>query len=172
MNWTVREAAQQDANRLALIGSTTFLETFAGLLDGAAILSHCEKEHSTASYRRYLDEGNRAWLVEADAGNAPIGFSLVGLTDLPGSSTDDSDIELKRIYALSRFHGSGIGARLMQQAVRYAEVQGYRRLLLGVYAGNDRARAFYAMNGFIQIADRRFRVGDREYDDVVLAKPI
>lgn len=172
MDWTIRQAAAPDADRLALIGCATFLETFAGLLDGAAIVSHCETEHSPASYRRYFDKACRAWLVEADAGNAPIGFSLVGLTDLPGSSSDGSDIELKRIYALSRFHGSGIGARLMQQAVGYAEVQGYRRLLLGVYAGNDRARAFYAKNGFIQIADRRFRVGNREYDDVVLAKPI
>lgn len=172
MNWMIRQAAETDADRLALIGGATFLETFAGVLDGAAIVSHCVKEHSPASYRRSLDAGCRAWLVETHVGNAPIGFSLVARADLPGSATDGSDIELKRIYALSRFHGTGIGAQLMQQAVEYAEVQGYRRLLLGVYAKNARARAFYAKNGFIQIAVRRFQIGHCEYDDVVLAKPL
>ena len=172
MDWTMRRAAEPDADRLALIGSATFLETFAGLLDVAAIASHCEREHSSASYRRYLGEGCRAWLIEAATGQAPIGFSLLGSTDLPGSMSDGSDAELKRIYTLSRFHGNGIGSRLMQQAVEDAEMQGCRRLLLGVYAGNGRARTFYAKNGFVQIADRRFRVGDREYDDVVLAKQI
>jgi ribosomal protein S18 acetylase RimI-like enzyme len=172
MDWTIRRAADVDADRLALIGGATFLETFAGLLDGGAIVSHCEREHSPAAYRRYLGAGCRAWLVEAGTGGAPIGFSLVGSPDLPGGLADGSDSELKRIYTLSRFHGSGIGAGLMQQAVEDAAVQGCRRLLLGVYAGNARGRAFYAKNGFLQVAERRFRVGDRDYDDVVLARPI
>ena len=33
-----------------------------------------------------------------------------------------------------------------------------------------RAICFYGKSGFNKIADRRFRVGDNEYDDVVLAK--
>ncbi|GGE19928.1 N-acetyltransferase [Polymorphobacter glacialis] len=172
MNWTARRATTTDAGRLALIGSATFLETFAGVLAGDAITLHCEREHSAAAYRNCLERGDAAWLAEARCGQAPIGFSLVGKSNLPGSASDGSDVELKRIYILSRFHGGGLGAELMRQAVAHAADEGFRRLLLGVYAGNDRARAFYAKNGFIQIADRRFRVGDREYDDVVLAKPV
>ncbi len=172
MEWTVRRATIADADRLALIGSATFLETFAGLLDGDAIVDHCAREHSSSAYRRYLGEGAEAWLVETRSGMAPVGFSLLGGTDLPGSTSDGSDIELKRIYTLSRFHGGGIGSALMRQAVDLAEHKGCRRLLLGVYAGNGRARAFYTKSGFAQIADRRFGVGDREYDDVVLARQL
>lgn len=168
----MRRATIADADRLALIGSATFLETFAGLLDGDAIVDHCAREHSSSAYRRHLDGGAQAWLVEACSGMAPVGFSLLGSSNLPGSISDGSDIELKRIYTLSRFHGGGIGSALMQQAVGLAERNGHRRLLLGVYAGNTRARAFYAKNGFLQIADRRFRVGDHDYDDVVLARRI
>jgi diamine N-acetyltransferase len=171
-DWEVRRASIADIGRLALIGKATFLETFAGILDGDAIVSHCEQEHSGDAYRRYLEEGGTAWLAEAIHGRAPIGFSLLGNTHLPGSVPDGSDIELKRIYTLSRFHGGGIGATLMQYAVEQAKILGRRRVLLGVYAGNARARAFYVKNGFRQIADRRFRVGHREYDDVVLARSI
>ncbi len=172
MGWTIRQATSLDADRLALIGSATFLETFAGVLEGSAIVLHCEREHSRIAYERYLLAGYLLWLAETNVGQAPIGFSLLGKTDLPGSASDGSDIELKRIYTLSRFHGNGLGAALMQQAVAHATDHGFHRLLLGVYAGNDRARAFYAKSGFDKIADRRFRVGDREYEDVVLARQI
>lgn len=170
MSWKVRDATNVDVERLALIGGATLLETFAGLLDGSAILEHCQREHSSAAYAGYLAKGAQAWLAEADPGQAPIGFALLGTAELPGGALDGTDLELKRIYALSRFHGGGIGAALMQQVTSEAVRRGAARLLLGVYAGNVRALAFYAKNGFVQIAGRRFRVGDREYDDVVLAK--
>jgi ribosomal protein S18 acetylase RimI-like enzyme len=96
----------------------------------------------------------------------------MGATDLPGSDPGGADLELKRIYALSRFHGSGMGAQLMLCAVEAARERGARRLLLGVYAGNERAQAFYAKSGFKRIADRRFRVGDRDYDDIVFARAL
>ncbi|WCT74403.1 GNAT family N-acetyltransferase [Sphingomonas naphthae] len=171
-DWIIRPASHADVDRLALIGAATFLETFAGILDGDAIVAHCQRRHSAAAYREALDEGGAAWLVETRAGRAPIGFALVGEPDLPGAAPDGSDIELKRIYILSRFHGGGVGGALMRQAVDHAAAQGRQRLLLGVYAGNVRARAFYLHSGFVQIAERTFRVGDRDYDDVVLARPI
>jgi diamine N-acetyltransferase len=101
-----------------------------------------------------------------------VGFSLVGSADLPGSSTDGSDVELKRIYILSKFHGAGAGLKLMNLAIEYAQQHGFARLLLGVYAGNGRARAFYSKHGFIEIAERQFQVGNRLYDDVVLARAL
>ncbi|HEX8381608.1 MAG TPA: GNAT family N-acetyltransferase [Allosphingosinicella sp.] len=169
MDWRVRAATIADAPSLALIGSATFLETFAGLLDGGAIVAHCRREHSASAYQQYLCDGAFAWLAETQRGGAPIGFALLAGTDLPGSEPGGADLELKRIYTLSRFHGSGMGSRLMHCAAELARDKGARRLLLGVYAGNERAIAFYGKNGFKRIADRRFRVGDREYPDIVFA---
>ncbi|HWT43844.1 MAG TPA: GNAT family N-acetyltransferase, partial [Sphingopyxis sp.] len=99
---------------------------------------------------------------------APIGFALVGKPDLAAAL--DGDIELKRIYSLSRFHGSGLGAALMQRALEAA--QGHRRLLLGVYAQNERALAFYRKQGFADLGTRQFNVGGKLYDDLVLARPL
>jgi ribosomal protein S18 acetylase RimI-like enzyme len=171
MEWRVRQAAAEDAERLALVGAATFLETFAGLLDGSAIVAHCAREHSADAYRRYLGSGASAWLAESLPGDAPVGFALVGSSSLPGTEPD-GDLELKRIYSLSRFHGRGLGAALMRAALAHASERKARRLLLGVYAGNGRAIAFYRRQGFQPIADRRFRVGDRDYDDVVFARPL
>ncbi|HET8611630.1 MAG TPA: GNAT family N-acetyltransferase [Sphingomonas sp.] len=170
MDWIVREAHETDAERLALIGSAIFLETFAGILDGAAIVAHCGTAHDAATYRASLRDGAAAWLGETAEGRSPIGYALAAPAALPGAQA--GDLELKRIYLLSRFHGGGLGAELMRRAVGWAMRRGARRLLLGVYAGNARAIAFYRKQGFEPIADRRFRVGDRDYDDVVLARPL
>ena len=166
--WTIREAGVDDAQALALIGAATFLETFAGILDGDAIAGHCAAQHSAAAYHACLRDGARAWIGEAQPGGAPIGFALVGKPDL--AAAVEGDIELKRIYSLSRFHGSGLGAALMRQAVEAAS--GHRRLLLGVYAQNDRALAFYRKQGFVDLGTRQFNVGGKLYDDLVLARPL
>ncbi|MBO9624447.1 MAG: GNAT family N-acetyltransferase [Sphingomonas sp.] len=167
-NWTVREAGADDASALALVGGATFLETFAGVLAGHAILEHCARTNSADAYARYLAQGSRAWLAEMAPGAVPIGLALVTAPDI--SAARDGDIELKRIYALSRFHGSGIGAALLRAAIDAAA--GFERLLLGVYAGNQRAIAFYRKNGFEPIAERKFDVGGTLYDDIVLARPL
>lgn len=172
MSWRVREAASEDARRLAQVGSATFLETFAGILDGGAIVHHCEHAHSAGAYGEALRNGGLAWLAEIDPDGAPIGFALVTRPDLPGASCDGSDLELKRIYLLSKFQGQGIGAALMQEAVSAARALGARRLLLGVYAQNVRAQAFYRNIGFSELTSRRFRVGSKEYDDTVFVLPL
>ena len=106
--------------------------------------------------------------MEAAEGGAPLGYALIGQPDL--DAAQDGDVELKRIYSLSRFHGSGMGAALMNAAVQASA--GYQRLLLGVYHGNARALKFYAKQGFTQIGTRQFQVGPRLYDDYILARPL
>jgi len=172
MHWAISEASLDDVDGLALIGGATFLETFAGTLDGAAIVAHCRHAHSADAYRAFLESGYQAWLARLAPGGAPIGFALLGPADLPGAAEDGSDLELKRIYVLSRFHGKGPGRALMECAVMQAAARRAHRVLLGVYKHNDRALHFYQKNGFAQIAERRFRVDDRDYEDVVLAKPL
>ena len=61
---------------------------------------------------------------------------------------------------LSRLHGSGLGAELMERALNDARAMGKRRVLLGVYGGNARARAFYERQGFAVAGERRFLVGE------------
>ncbi len=114
-----------------------------------------------------MAEGAKVWMAEADRG-APIGYAMLTAPDLPDAQA--GDIELKRIYTLSRFHGSGVGAALMQAVIGASH--GYDRLLLGVYRHNDRAIAFYRKQGFELAGTRQFNVGGTLYDDLVFAKPL
>src|SRR3546814_13718428 len=100
---------------------------------GAAILGDGAAQQGAAAYRDHLAAGARAWLAEALPGGAPIGFALITKPDLAAAA--EGDIELKRIYSLSRFHGPGLGAAMLERAVSAAE--GHRHLLLGLPSRND-----------------------------------
>lgn len=167
----VRRARPGDDTALALVGQATFLETFAGILDGAAIIEHCRKAHAADQYARWLaDPACAAWLAQAPGG-APVGYALVTAPDLP-SAHPDRDLELKRIYLFARYHGGGTGKRLLAGAIGHAREAGAARLLLGVYAGNHAAIGFYRKQGFVDVATRQFNVGGKAYDDRVMGLPL
>ena len=169
----LRRAGLEDAAMLAMVASATFLDGFAGVLPGEAMVAHAARHHVPEVYARYLDRAEVAvWLAVARNGGAPVGYAMLTPPDLPAETVEAGDLELKRIYALSRFHGSGVGQRLMRTALAEARARGARRVTLGVYAGNARALRFYARNGFRQIGTRQFTVGSLLCDDFVLGRPL
>ena len=167
---TIRRADEKDADALALAGATTFLETFAGVLDGEDILAHCRQQHSPEIYARWLhNPAARLWIVHAVPGAAPVGYMVLDRATLPVRDLSPTDYEIKRVYLLNRFQGAGVGRRLVSLAVEECRVLGARRLLLGVYKRNERAIGFYQRVGFATIGERLFRVGNRGYEDHIMA---
>ena len=153
------------------MAGATFLEAFAGVLDGADILAHVSRNSSAEAFRDYLAAGAIATFGEAAEGGAPLGYTLLTAPDLP-IAAQDGDIELKRIYTLAPTWGGGLGAALMTRAIADACAAGHQRMLLGVYGGNTRAHRFYEKHGFVQVGTRRFRVGATWHDDRVYALPL
>ncbi len=166
--WRIRSARPADADALALVGSATFLESFAGIVDGGGLVAHCTRNHCADAYRAYLAKGAKAWLAEIEPGHAPVGYALTCEPEL--DLAQPGDLELKRIYMLARFQGSPMASALLRSARESAA--GHQRLLLGVKEDNHRAIAFYRKHGFEIIGTRRFDVGGKVYDDLVLALPL
>lgn len=167
---TIRRADEKDAHPLALVGAATFLETFAGILDGEDIVAHCRQQHSLEIYARWLrDPAARLWIVQAVAGAAPVGYMVLDRAALPVPNLRPTDYEIKRVYLLKEFQGTGVGRRLVNLAVDESRVLGAQRLMLGVYKGNERAIGFYERVGFSTIGERLFQVGNRGYEDHIMA---
>lgn len=170
MDIVIREAGLGDEQRLALVGAATFLESYAGTLPGDDIIAHCATQHAPAIYEDWLLGGEaRIWLAEAEAGRAPIGFLVMTPPDIPLPGLGESDVEIRRIYVLHRFHGGAVGWRLMKSALDAARRTGKRRAVVGVYGKNDPAIAFYQRVGFTLFGERKFQVGATIHDDLVLA---
>lgn len=172
MDVTIRRARKGDGQALAIAGQATFLETYAEVLPVSDILLHFERHYSPDAFEHALaDPDDALWLAEVAATRSPVGFALICPPDLP-VTLEPGDLELKRIYLLHRFHGAGVGAKLMAASVEEARARGAPRLLLGVYNANEGALAFYARQGFVRVGVRKFQVGANVYDDLVLAKSL
>jgi len=165
----IRLCAAGDEEALSLIGQATFLETFAGVLGGRDILSHCVTAHATETYRGWLtDPSYKLWVAEINPGSAPVGFMVVGPAQLPLPDISERDLEIKRIYLLHPFQGGGMGKRMISAAKEHAHTCLANRLLLGVYAHNESAISFYERAGFQKLGTRKFNVGGRDYDDCIM----
>lgn len=168
----IRRCTREDAPALALAGKATFLESYAGVVDGRAIVRHCEERQTPDYYAACLaDRGHALWIAEAEPGAAPVGYLHLTPPDLP-IETGPGDIEIKRIYLLSKFHGSGAGRALFDAALDHARGAGFERLLLGVYKNNARALGFYERMGFARVGERQFDVGGAVYEDWVLGRAV
>ena len=166
---TIRRAGPGDEDALALVGQASFLEAFAGVIGGRDIVAHCQRQHAREKYAAWLhDPATEIWLAEVEPGRAPIGYLVLTKPDLPLADLAADDLEVKRVYLLHRFQRTGVGARLMQEALESASRRGARRLLLGVYGGNTGAIAFYHRLGYQTVGTRRFLVGENTYEDLIL----
>ncbi len=81
-------------------------------------------------------------------------------------------IELSKCYADPSAHGSGISTSLMTAVLDRARAAGAASVWLGVNAQNARAQRFYGKHGFEVVGERRFVVGGRTEDDLVLERAL
>jgi diamine N-acetyltransferase len=168
----LRRATAADAARLALLGGATFLASFAHDHPGDAIVAHVDAYHSRDFYTRLLeDPACAAWILETELG-APVGYALLTPPALD-CTTEDHDLELKRIYLLGPWQSGGWGRKLMEAVEAEARSRGASRLFLCVYSVNHAAQRFYARNGFADTGCRQtFFVGDVPFEDLIWAKTL
>lgn len=154
------------------MGAATFLETYAHMLSGADMVAHCAAKHSAAQYAAWLaDSACSVWIAETSV-RAPAGYLVLTPPTLPPGEADPRDLEVMRIYVLSRYHGSGLGHALMQHALGHARQAGKRRLVLGMHKQNHQALRFYERQGFSIVGTRDFQVGAQLCADWVLARTV
>ncbi len=166
---TVRLCTVDDAPRLALVGAATLLDAYAGFLPGDSLVLHAAKHHHTGAYEAELVRPHsRAWLAEVPPAAAPVGYAMLTAPEFPAELVGPGDLELRRIYVLSRFHGVGAARELMEAAIASAREQGAPHLLLGLHPENHRAMAFYRKHGFVQVGTRRFSLGQTPFEDPVM----
>jgi len=166
-----RRAGPDDARALSHLGRATFLATFAVDHPGGPLLDFLDAAHDAALYRQWLaDPAFHAILGETPLG-APAGYALLAPPGHPHLSRA-GDIELKRIYLLPPWQGSGEAGALMARVLAAGRAQGAARMLIAVYQHNSHARRFYERHGFASIGETTFMVGDVAFPDMVYARDL
>jgi ribosomal protein S18 acetylase RimI-like enzyme len=154
----VRRAVPTDAAVLAALGASTFIEAFGHLYSADDLQAFLDESHAVSAYETLLRSPLYAlWLAE-DQGEA-IGYALAGPCGLPHADAKPEDGELKRLYVSGNAQGSGVGARLFDEALAWLEREGPRTLWISVWSENHGAQRFYARYGFEKAGEYEFIVG-------------
>ena len=133
------------------------------------IVAHVAERCTPETFARWIDDPEAVVIYAAvEATDGPLGFAVLTAPDFPVPLTPD-DIELRRIYTLAAAHGQGVGPALLAAARDEARARGKRRMLLGTHPENTRAQRFYEREGFALVGRRRFKIGERVFDDPVYA---
>jgi ribosomal protein S18 acetylase RimI-like enzyme len=169
----VRACVPGDEASLVLLGQTTFMETFAGLLKWEDILAYCASHHTPEFYRAWLeDQRSRIWMLESEASAMPVGYLALTPANLPVAGRRDDDLEIQRLYLRDRYRDRGLDARLLSEALRHAQDLGCRRIWGGDYEKNDRILKFYERAGFNVESKYTLRVGSTDYRDLAMSLEI
>jgi ribosomal protein S18 acetylase RimI-like enzyme len=159
-----RDASPEDAALIAGLFEAAFVETF-GALYRPEDLSAFLGELSQDGFRREIEDAAYRFRV-AFGGGAAAGFCKLGPLTLP-VSPERPAVELRQLYLLRPWYGSGIATALMDWALKAARRLGAEELYLTVYTDNERAKAFYRRYGFAYMKPYAFMVGEQADEDEI-----
>lgn len=161
----IRRATPADAALLSSLAAQTFTEAFGHLYPEQDLRDFLAESYSVERQRVILSTpGYAVWLLEHEG--VAVGHAAAGPCGLPHPDVQPGDGELKRLYVLAAFQGSGWGSRLFEVALDWLLADGPRTLWVGVWSENFGAQRFYARHGFEQAGTHEFPVGrvvDREF---------
>ncbi len=170
MSWTLRAATPADALRLSVLATQVWLDTYCR--DGVDESLAREVRHSCGleAFEQGLgDEGRQHFLAEREGGLVQAFAELMPhqTPPLPGSAPG---AEVVRLYVQPSAQGQGLGARLLEAAFDWARTQQQGHVWLTVWSGNDRAKRFYARQGFDDLGATSFSFEGRSYSNQVLQR--
>jgi ribosomal protein S18 acetylase RimI-like enzyme len=161
VEFTIRVCRPGDEQALSLVAEATILETYAGITDGRDLVQYVTAELSVANFSRMMGSDRvRVWIAETVAGECAVGYAVA----VSGEDTElFSSFELKRLYIFYRFHGKGLGRRLMEDVMSFAKQLKSEKIWLQVHEANTHAIEFYKRFGFIQTGVDLFQAGKGSY---------
>jgi ribosomal protein S18 acetylase RimI-like enzyme len=166
--WAVRAASVQDAQALAALAASTFALACPPGMDPAAIDRHLRERLSPDAFAIALADPQQHLFVAQPPGAGVAGYVRL-VADGPGAP-EPGLLELRQIYVLGRYHGTGMAGELMAKAVDVAGLLGRAGLWLGTAKQNARAISFYRRHGFAVAGERIFHVGGAPNEDWVLVR--
>lgn len=162
-----RDATAADLPAIDRIFRTSFCDTFAHLYAEEDLKAFLGKFTQEAWAQEMADPAYTFRLAEED-GRA-VGYLKLGPLTLPVEPTGPA-CELRQLYLLKDWHGSGIAGELMDWALAEAGRRGVQSLFLTVYTDNHRALRFYQRYDFVEVGRYDFMVGSHADEDIIMKR--
>jgi len=99
-------------------------------------------ERAIQQYVQSLEQFEKVWCLYD-------GSKLIGTVGI--RRLDEVNCELKALYLYSKYHGQGLGYRLLSVALEEAKKAGYEAMYLDTISTSERAIRLYKALGFTEI---------------------
>ena len=171
MRFHTRAAQLEDAESLAAIGAATFALACPPSTPAADLEAYIRAELSPEKFRAHLACPHKL-LVTAEMDQRLVGYLMLCREDCPPEVPALRPLELRRLYVLSQFHGTGVGQTLLGVALEQAKAGEHDALWLGVSRHNARGISFYRKLGFRVVGEQRFAVGAELHEDFIMSRAV
>jgi ribosomal protein S18 acetylase RimI-like enzyme len=169
---SIAKANLATATRLAALGRQTFSETFAASNKPEDMTAYLAETYGPEIQLAQLQNPRCTYLLAEMQGEA-VGYALVEEGSTLGLAADASatnQLEIKQLYVVEDWIGTGLGGALMRRCLELAQANGATAVVLGVWEHNERAQAFYKRYGFRQIGEVAFKLGQDVQRDLIFRK--
>ncbi len=164
---SIYEINSAHLRELRSIAIQTFEETFAAT-NSRENMDHYYARCFNEQVLREEVQHPDSWWYFIESGGALAGYLKVNVGQAQTELQEEDGFEVERIYVLKEFHGTGVGAALMEFAIQFGREKGKKYLWLGVHEENVRALRFYEKFGLQAFDDHVFMMGKQPQRDVLM----
>ena len=168
----IRLAKKEDAPSIALLGRTTFTETFGHFFrDQQDLIDYYNLTFSVQKIEAAIEKPNNIFWI-AFANRLPVGYAKLKLNSQSEFVESTNVCQLQKIYVLKDFLSMKIGLGLQDALLKKAKELSFNQIWLSVLNSNERAIRFYEKSGFEEVGNHDFQIGKENFEFVAMAKTL
>jgi ribosomal protein S18 acetylase RimI-like enzyme len=167
MNLDLRIASSKDAERVAALARATFIATFSDSNTPEDMARYAEQAFAVEKIRNELEDSGSTFIWVEQQG-IPAGYAKLRRGEPEACVSGPKPVELERIYADPELIGAGVGKTLLHTSTKIAMGEGFQTLWLGVWQHNERAIEFYHRQGFVDVGEKPFLLGNDQQIDKIM----
>lgn len=171
MNLTIRRANINDLSNLAVLKQQVWISTYATQGITNEFSNYVLSEYSLNNVRETIADKNRIILI-ASINDCVIGCAEILLSSECPVSLGAASAEILTLYVLERFHGLGIGKKLLDECIEEFKRHNLAIVWLTVYYKNQNAFRFYIKHKFKKVGHTYFSLGNNKHKNYVMVKEI
>ncbi|MDO1604479.1 GNAT family N-acetyltransferase [Lactobacillus sp. YT155] len=168
---TIKRCDLSSLADLQQISRQTFQETFAPFNSPENLAEYLNQAFNEAKLSAELqNQDSQFYFIyyqEEIAGYLKVNFDQAQTEDF---SADN--MELQRIYIQQKFQHLGLGQKLFDKALSIAKENHKQAIWLGVWSHNEKALNFYNKQGFVELTQHQFKIGEKIQIDKIMIKNI
>ena len=168
----IRLAKKEDAPFIALLGRTTFTETFGHFFrDQQDLIDYYNLTFSVQKIEDGIEKPDNVFWI-AFANRLPVGYAKLKLNSHSDFIESQDVCQLQKIYVLKDFLSMKIGFGLQDALLTKAKDLNFGHVWLSVLHSNDRAISFYKQSGFEQVGHHYFQIGKERFEFIAMSKQL